>query len=225
MRCGLTVPATDTTESLIESTPTPILKGRSGGDSVPPLNLDVDGKDTRETPLITASPYAQNEGLTFPRGTCLWQPQASTKIAPLRPTQAPAIITESSFDTNENLKIPSGTSLWQPSSSTATKQQTSAPGIWNPSTATSSKINSGASLSMRRMKAPLPASNLITQSPYDANEDLWIPSGTPLWQPNAAAATKAQNTTGKVSLITQSPYALNDTVSFSKGTLLWQPKA
>jgi hypothetical protein len=75
------------------------------------------------------------------------------------------------------------------------------------------------------MTAPLPASNLITQSPFCSNEGFKIPAGTSIWQPGSAAAFKTPASTARPSLITSSPYDCNETVTFPKGTLLWQPKA
>lgn len=219
----LMVPQIDTTESPIGSPSTPVLKGQSAENSVPALNLDNVNNDT---PLITASPYAQNEGLTFSKGTSLWQPQAGVELAPQTSTQGlPAIISESSFDRNEGLAFPKGTSLWQPSSSTTTRQQASPPSLWTPANAGEWRTKSSVPFSMRPMTAPLPASNLITQSPFCCNECLRIPAGTSLWQPSSAAASKTPASTGRPSLITSSPYDCNETVTFPKGTLLWQPKA
>jgi len=209
---GLMVPLFDTTESPIRSPSTPVLEGQSGGNSVPALNLD---NVHRDSPLITSSPYAQNEGLTFSKGTSLWQPQTGVESASLRSTQA--IISESSFARNEGLRFSPGTSLWQPTSSTPTRQRATAPSLWTPASAGEWKTDG----SMRPMTAPLPASNLITQSPFCSNEGLKIPAGTSMWQPGSASAIKSQGSTGKPSLVTSSPYDLNETVRFPKGTLLW----
>lgn len=219
----LMVPQIDTTESPIGSPSTPVLKGQSAENSVPALNLD---NVHMNTPLITASPYAQNEGLTFSKGTSLWQPQAGAKPALQASFQgAPAIISESSFARNEGLKFAAGISMWQPTSSATARQQASPPSLWTPANAGEWKTKSSATLSMRPMTAPLPASNLITQSPFCFNEGLKIPAGTSMWQPGSAAAFKTPTSTGRPSLITSSPYDCNETVTFPKGTLLWQPKA
>jgi hypothetical protein len=116
MSSGLLAPKMDTTE--LPSTP--VLGPQAGGDSIPQLDLDSSRGDT---PLITASPYAQDEGLTFVKGTSLWQGQDGVPSASLGlPRGSPAIITESSFDKDERLKFTSETSLWQPTGS-ATAQQ------------------------------------------------------------------------------------------------------
>jgi hypothetical protein len=75
------------------------------------------------------------------------------------------------------------------------------------------------------MTAPLPASNLITASPYFSNEGFKIPAGTSMWQPASAALSDVQRSTGRVSLITASPFKSDEIVSFLKGTPLWQPNA
>ena len=106
---GLMAPLFDTTESHIRSASTPVLEGQSAENSVPALNLD---KVHIDTPLITASPYTQNEGLTFSKGTPLWQPQAGIKPTLQAPSKGPpAIISECSFAKNEGLKFAAGTSL------------------------------------------------------------------------------------------------------------------
>ena len=216
---GLKVPLFDTNEFPIRSPSTPFLKAKSGGISMPAFNLDNVHKDS---PLITSSPYAQNEGLTFSKGTSLWQPQAGVESASYRSTQAsPSIISESSFARNEGLRFSPGTSLWQPTSSTPTQHRASAPSLWSPANAGEWKTEHSASLSMRPMAAPLPASNLITQSPFCSNEGFRIPAGTSMWQPGSASAIKSQGSTGKPSLVTSSPYVLNETVRFPKGALLW----
>ncbi|GAB7331922.1 hypothetical protein MBLNU13_g03846t1 [Cladosporium sp. NU13] len=202
---------------------TPVLKAQSGENLVPALNLDNVNLDTA---LITASPYAQNEGLTFSKGTSLWQPQAGVQPSLQKQTQGPpAIISESSFDRNEGLKFTPGTSLWQPTSFSTIQQQASAPSLWAPSNAGEWKTTSSAPFSMRSMTAPLPASNLITQPPFCSNEGIKIPAGTSMWRPGSTAAFKTPASTGKPSLITSSSYGLNEIVTFPKGTLLWQPKA
>jgi hypothetical protein len=176
---GLLAPKMDTTE--LPSTP--VLGPQAGGDSIPQLDLDSSRGDT---PLITASPYAQDEGLTFVKGTSLWQGQDGVPSASLGlPRGSPAIITESSFDKDERLKFTSETSLWQPTGSATAQQQTSAPALWSPAKASEPKTNSGAPLTMRPMTAPLPVSNLITASPYASNETVSFPRGTLLWQPKA----------------------------------------
>ena len=202
---------------------TPVLKAQSRENYMPPLDLDGEHKLPS---LITASPYAQNEGLTFPKGTSFWQPKSGIEATSPRPKQSPTvIITESSFDKNEGLKFPPGTSLWQPTSPTTARPQAISTGLWTPANASTSKTSSSASLSMRLMTTPLPASNLITASPYCSNESLKIPAGTSMWQADSAAAPKEQKSIRQVSLITASPYDSNETVSFPKGTILWQPKA
>ena len=102
---------------------TPVLKAQSGENLVPALELDNVNKDT---PLITASPYAQNEGLKFSKGNSLWRPQAGMQPSLQKSTQGPpAIISESSFDRNEGLKFAPGTSLWKATTSTATQRPAS----------------------------------------------------------------------------------------------------
>lgn len=194
---GLMVPQIGKTEPPIGSAPTPV----------------------RKTTLITASPYAQNEGLTFSKGTSLWQPQAGVQPVSQRPTRgSPSIISESSFAINEGVKFAPGTSLWQPTSSTTTHQPSVAPSLWTPANASSRKTESSAPLSMRPMAAPIPASNLITQSPFCANEGVKFPAGTSLWQPGSVSAFKAKGSTGKTSLVTSSPFDLNETVRFPRAT-------
>lgn len=237
---SLTIPKLDTTESMIGGASTPVLRPQTGDVSVPLLSLDTAATpvltpqtggesvpllslDTAQnnTTLITSSPYAQNERLTFPKGTSLWQPKAGTTAPSSRSTQtSTSLITASPFNQNEGITIPSGTPLWQASTSTATTQQASAPGLWTPSTTSSSETNSDASLSMRPMGAPLPVQNLITSSPYCTNENVTIPAGTSLWQSSGATAS---NATGKTSLITVSPYCTNEGVTFPVGTSMWQP--
>jgi hypothetical protein len=118
-----------TTEYLVGVPATPVLGPQPDVNSVPVLSLD---SNPRDTPLITASPYSQNEGLTFPKGTSLWQPQAGS----LKTTQGlPSIITESSFHKNESVKFTPGTLLWQPTSSTPAHQQASTPRLWTPANA------------------------------------------------------------------------------------------
>lgn len=239
---SLTIPKLDTTESMtgVPSTPvlrpqtgdvsvpllsldtaaTPVLMPQTGGESVPLLSLDTAQNNTT---LITSSPYAQNEGLTFPKGTSLWQPKAGTTASSSGPTQtSTSLITASPFTQNEGVTIPSGTPLWQVSPSTVTTQQASTPGLWTPSTTSSSETSSGESLSMRPMGAPLPAQNLVTSSPYCTNENITIPAGTPMWQSSGAAAP---NATGETSLITSSPYCINESVTFPQGTSMWQPRS
>ena len=220
----LMAPQFDSTESPIKSPSTPVLKAQSGENLAPTLNLDSVHK---ETSLITTSPYAQNEGLTFSKDTSLWQPQAGVKSALQTSSQgSPAIISKSCFDRNEGLKFAPCTLLWQPTNPIATtKQQASAPSLWTPANACEWKSNGSAPLSMRPMTAPLPVTNLITQSPFCTNESIQIPAGTSMWQPGSAAAFKTQGSTSKPSLVTSSPYDFNENVSFPKGTLLWQPKA
>lgn len=131
----LTVSKMDTTGSIIGGASTPILKPHTGGVSVPLLSLDTaatpaltpqTGGDSvpmlsldtaqNNTPLITSSPYAQNEGLTFLKGTSLWQPKAGATALSSRSTQiSTSLITVSSFTQNEGTTIPSGTPLWQAS--------------------------------------------------------------------------------------------------------------
>lgn len=217
-------PQFDLTESSIKPPLTPVLKAQSGESLASTLNLDSVHKITS---LITTSPYAQNEGLTFSKGTSLWQPQAGVKSGLQTSSQGPpAIISKSCFDRNEGLKFAPCTLLWQPTNSiAATKQQASSPSLWTPADACEWKTKSSAPLSMRPMAAPLPVTNLITQSPFCSNESIQIPAGTSMWQPCSAAAFKTPGSTGKPSLVTSSPYDFNETVSFPKGTLLWQPKA
>jgi len=218
----LMVPQIDTTDSRVRQPSTPVLGGQYGVAPIPPLNLDA---VHRASTLITSSPYAQNEGLTFSTGTSFWQPYAGAPSASTTATRgSPAIITESSFAQNEGLTFPPGTSLWQPSSSTPTitRPQASPPSLWTPANASFLQTKSSAPQSMRSMGAPLPVSNLITQSPFASNEGLKIPTGTPMWQPGSAAGFKPSS--AKPSLVTSSPYAFNETVTFPKGTRLWQPK-
>ncbi|KAM0709006.1 hypothetical protein Q7P35_003042 [Cladosporium inversicolor] len=198
MSNGLMVPQLDAAGPLVGSPSTPVPKAQS---------------------LITTSPYAQNEGLAFSKGTSLWQPQAGVETVSQRPTQSsPSIISESSFAINEGVKFAPGTSLWQPTRSSTTRHPSGTPSLWTPANASERKSESSALLSMRPMAAPLPASNLITQSPFCSNEGLKFPAGTSMWQPGSVSAFKAQGSTAKTSLVTSSPFDLNETVRFPKAT-------
>lgn len=205
---------------------TPVIKAQTGGSDVPALSLDseTDASTSSQTGLITSSPYAQNEGKTFAKGTSMWQSSASgaSKEAFLQPS--PSLITSSPFAQNEGRTFSSGTSLWQ-SQSTSASQQASV-GLWSPASAssTSKKDSSTSSLSMRTMSAPLPAQNIITASPFAANEGVKFSPSDLLWQSGASSTSSSEISTGKPSLITASPYANNEGVAFSKGTSLWQLK-
>jgi hypothetical protein len=169
-----------------------------------------------KTTLITSSPYARNEGLEFSKGTSLWQPQAGVQARTVR--DSPSIISDSSFAINEGVKFAHGTSLWRPIRPTTTQQPSVAPSLWTPASASERKTESSAPLSMRSMTAPLPASNLIPQSPFCANEGHKFPAGTSLWQPGSASAFKVKGSNGKTSLVTSSPFALNEDVRFPRAT-------
>jgi hypothetical protein len=142
----LMAPQFDSTETPIKSPATPVLKAQSAESLASTLNLDNVHK---ETSLITTSPYAQNEGLMFSKGTSLWQPQAGAKSGLQTISQGPpAIISKSCFDRNEGLKFAPCTLLWQPTNSiAATKQQASSPSLWTPANACEWKTKISAPLS------------------------------------------------------------------------------
>jgi hypothetical protein len=130
------------------------------------------------TTLVVSSPYAQNEGVTFPAGIAFWQSSttptaaaaASNPNAPachvvsnapssIRPMTAPCpalnIITASPYAQNEGVKFSSGTGFWTSSDATvaSTTDQASASGT-----------------------------SMITASPYAQNEGVTFPPGTQMWQ-------------------------------------------
>jgi hypothetical protein len=66
--------------------------------------------------IITASPYAQNEGVTFISGTSFWTSSANTSASATTQSSPPAetsLITSSPYSQNEGVTFPLGTQMWQ----------------------------------------------------------------------------------------------------------------
>jgi hypothetical protein len=66
--------------------------------------------------IITASPYAQNEGVTFTSGTSFWTSNANTSASATTQSSPPAktsMINSSPYSQNEGVTFPLGTQMWQ----------------------------------------------------------------------------------------------------------------
>ena len=164
------------------------------------------------TSLVTLSPYATNETTTFPTGTSLWQSSSSNASTPQTPTQSStSLITSSPYAQNESVTFPAGTALWQSSNTTTAVSASSTP------TAPACNVASSAPSSIRPMSAPLPATNIISASPYAQNESVTFSSQTSLWS-STNTSTSTTSSSGETSLITSSPYTNNEAVTFPPGT-------
>jgi len=171
--------------------------------------------------LITSSPFTQNEGMTFLPGTQMWQ-SSSSQTSSQTPSQShTSLITASPYAQNEGVTFSAGTAFWQPLTT-----PTAAAAATNPH-AQACSVASSALSSIRPMSAPLPASNVITVSPYARNEGVTFSSGTSFWSSSAntlAFATNRSSSSGETSLVTSSPYAQNEGMVFPAGTQMYQPK-
>jgi hypothetical protein len=132
------------------------------------------------------------------------------------------LITTSPYTQNESVTFTVGTVFWQPST-----PPTSAAAASNPN-APACNVVSNAPTSQRPMTAPLPASNIISASPYAQNEGVTFSAQTSLWTSSSAitSATAASQTptSAGTSIITASPYTQNEGVTFSPGTQMGQPQ-